>query len=116
MGFWKRNKEKIAAGTISNVLGRLIAPVVFGVGGVYAGSKIISSPLDDSIIKGAGTVAAIVVLLFAFTFGMYFPLILEWLAYRRESDLEKIKLENENLKLKLELKRQEHQSPPDNDE
>lgn len=71
-------------------------------------------PIDKDIIVGAGFIIGIVVFLFSLTICAEFPQILEWFAYRRESENERLQLENENLKLKLEL--QEQQSQPDNDE
>ena len=113
-GILEKKQGKIAAGTISNVLGRLIAPGFWGLGAGYVGSQFISLPIDKDVIRGAGFVLGFVVILFAIVISFSFPLILEWLADRRESENERLQLENENLKLKLEL--QEKQSQPDNDE
>ena len=97
----------------SGILGRILL-VVFGLSVGFFGRQFISVPIDKDIIKGVGFIVGTVVFIFAFGGVLYFPLILEWFAYRRESDNEKRQLENENLKLKLEL--QEKQSQPDNDE
>ena len=41
--------------------------------------------------------------------------LLAFFADRRESDLDKIKLENENLRMKLELQQQNQLFPPNNE-
>ena len=92
-------------------------------GAVYVGGKFIPLAIDNSIIKKAGIVGTVVVIMSTFMVRMYFPMILEWFAYRQESKVEETKLknetlqlENENLKLELELRRQKQLSPPDNQE
>ena len=104
----------------SGILGRILL-VVLCLGAGFIGGQYISAPIDSEIIKGAGIVVGIVVILFALTCTFAFPLILQWIADMRISNIEaqkleheKLQLENENLKLKLEL--QEKQSQPDNGE
>ena len=116
MGFWKKYWEKITADTVSSVLGRLIAPILLGLGGVYAGSKIVSSPIDKEIIAGILLIIGVILVLLTFTFCVGFPLILEWLSWMRESKTRELELKNENLKLQLELRQQEQQSPRDDGE
>ena len=96
----------------SGLLGRILL-VGFGLGAGIVGSQFISVPIDSSIIKGAGVVAGVILILLTIMIMVELPLILQWFAYRRDSENEKLQLENENLKLKLEL--QEKQSKPDND-
>ena len=109
----KNFKKKWLISASSGILGRILL-VVFGLSVGFFGRQFISVPIDKDIIKGVGFIVGMVVFLFAFGGLLYFPMILEWFAYRRESDNEKLQLVNENLKLKLEL--QEKQSQPDNDE
>ena len=97
----------------SGIFGRILL-VVLCLGAGFVGGQYISVPIDKDIIKGVGFIVGMVVFIFAFGGMLYFPLILEWFAYRRESENEKLQLENENLKLKLEL--QEKQSQRDHDE
>ena len=108
----------------SGILGKILL-VAFGLGVGFVGSQFISVPIDSDIIKGAGIVVGFVVIWFAIFSPMFFPMILEFFAYRRESENEQIKLknenlqlENENLKLKLELEQHQRnqQSTPDNEE
>ena len=107
--FWK----KLIISASSGVFGKILL-VVFGLSVGFFGRQFISVPIDSSIIKGTGTVVAFVVIWFSITIVFLSPMILEWFAYRRESENERLQLENENLKLKFQL--QEKQSKPDNDE
>ena len=115
MGFLKRNWERISADTVSGVLGRLIAPILLGLGGVYAGSKIVSSPIDKDIIVGILWIIGGILFLLTFTFCIGFPMILEWLSWMRESKAKELELKNENLKLEL-LEKKEQPLPDDNEE
>ena len=97
----------------SGILGKIVL-VLLCLGAGIVGGQYISVPIDKDIIIGAGVFIGIIALLFTVMICAELPMILQWFAYRRESDNEKRQLENENLKLKLEL--QEKQSLPDNDE
>ena len=97
----------------SGIFGKILL-VFLGLGAGYVGRTFISLPIDKDILKGVGFSVAMVIVILAFGGILYFPLILEWLAHRRDSGNERLQLENENLKLKLEL--QEKQSERDNDD
>lgn len=99
----------------SGILGRILL-VVLCLGAGFVGGQYISVPIDKDIIVGAGVVIGFVVVLFAFLSPYFLSMILEWSIHKGNSKIESQKLENENLKLKLELQRQEHQSPPDQEE
>ena len=116
MGFWKKHWAKITADTVSGILGRLIAPILLGLGGVYAGSKIVSSPIDKDIIIGILWIIGVILFLLTVAFFLYLPLILEWLSWMRESKTRALELENENLKLQLEFRQQEQESQRDEGE
>lgn len=95
----------------SGILGRILL-VVLCLGAGFVGGQYISVPIDKDIIVGVGIIIGVVAILFTVTICVEFPQILEWFAYRRESEKEESKLknenlqlENENLKLKLELQR-----------
>ena len=111
MGFWKRNWERISADTVSGVLGRLIASILLGLGCVYAGSKIVSSPIDKDIIVGILWIVGGILSLLTITFCSALPMILEWLSWMRESKTRELELKNENLKLELELLKKKEQPP-----
>ena len=87
---------------------------IFCLGAGVVGGQYISVPMDKDIIIGAGVFIGIIALLFTLLICTELPLILEWFAYKRESENEKLQLENENLRLKLEL--QEKQFQRENDE
>ena len=110
----KNFEKKWIISASSGILGRILL-VILCLGAGFVGSQYISVPIDKDIIVGAGLVIGVVAILFTAMICVYFPEILEWFAYGRESETERIKLksenlqlENENLKLKLEL--QEKQS------
>ena len=81
----------------SGILGKILL-VVFCFGAGVVGGQFISVPIDKYILKDVVFIVSMVIAILAFGGILYVPLILEWLARRRES-------ENENLKLKLELQR-----------
>ena len=97
----------------SGILGKIVL-VLLCLGAGVIGGQYISVPIDKDIIIGAGVFIGVIALFFTFMIFIELPLILQWFAYRRESENEKLQLENENLKLKLEL--QEKLSQRDNDE
>ena len=103
----------------SGILGKILL-VAFGLGVGIAGSKFISLPADNNLVKGilVGIFIIIIIPVFlgSIVIAADFESFLEWLSIRRKQEHEKLELENENLKLKLELRRQEQQSPPDNQE
>ena len=111
--------KKLLISASSGVLGKVLL-VVFGLCAGFAGSKFISLPADNSLVKGILVgifiIIFIPVLLGSMVIAAGFESILEWLSIRRNQENEKLELENENLKLKLELRRQEQQFPPDNQE
>ena len=118
MGFWKRNKEKITADTISGLLIRVLAGALLIVLGGVVIRKFPPLQVDNVIIK-----ELIDLVYRVFFFVLFLREILSWLGERRqdrnkewELKNDNLQLENENLKLKLELQRQEKQSQPDNDE
>ena len=109
----KNFRKKWVISASSGIFGKILLLILgFGVG--IVGKQFFSVSIDKDIIAGAGFVVGLVVILFTVMICMEFPLILEWFAYKRESENEKLQLENENLKLKLEL--QKKQSQPDNNE
>lgn len=104
----------------SGILGKILL-VAFGLGVGFVSSQFILVPIDKDIITGAGFIVGFVVIFFTVLSPLFFRIILEWFAYKRDSEIEVIKLknqnmqlENENLKLKLELQEQEQQSASDN--
>ena len=123
MGFWKRNKEKITADTISGLLIRVLAGALLIVLGGVVIRKFPPLQVDNVIIK---ELIDLVYRVFFFVYCilvLFLREILSWLDERRqdrnkewELKNDNLQLENENLKLKLELQRQEKQSQPDNDE
>ena len=123
MGFWKRNKEKITADTISGLLIRVLAGALLIVLGGVVIRKFPPLQVDNVIIK---ELIDLVYRVFFFVYCilvLFLREILSWLGERRqdrnkewELKNDNLQLENENLKLKLELQRQEKQSQPDNDE
>ena len=117
----KNFKEKWWISASSGILGKILF-VVFGVGVGAIGTKIISVPIDNTIIGAIIFIIGIVIFFLTVGILIYFPDILEWFAYRRQSEIEEIelkneslKLENENLKLKL-VSQRENQLPSPNDE
>ena len=123
MEFWKRNWEKITTDTISGVLIKLAVLVLFGLGSAYIGIKFIAQPVDSGTTKELiGLIRHVTLLVYCI---VLFKLseILIWSSEKRkdrikeqELENENTKLENENLKLQLELRKQNHQSPPDDQE
>ena len=123
MGFWKRNKEKITADTISGLLIRVLAGALLIVLGGVVIRKFPPLQVDNVIIK---ELIDLVYRVFFFVYCilvLFLREILSGLGERRqdrnkewELKNDNLQLENENLKLKLELQRQEKQSQPDNDE
>ena len=123
MEFWKRNWEKITTDTISGVLIKLAVLVLLGLGGAYIGIKFIAQPVDSGTTKELiGLIRHVTLLVYCI---VLFKLseILIWSSEKRkdrikeqELENENKKLENENLKLQLELRKQNHQSPPDDQE
>ena len=113
----KNFRKKWFISASSGIFGKILL-IIFGFGVGIVGSQFFSVSIDSDIIKVVMGVAAFVIGLVAILLTVMicveFPQILEWFAYRRESENENLQLENENLKLKLEL--QEKQSQPDNDE
>ena len=121
MGFWKRNKEKIVADTVSGVFIRVAIGGLLLFLGIWVAPKFVTLPVDNVIAKELIDLARRVVLYVYFIIIFFMRDILNWLSQRRqdrntelELKNENLQLENENLKLKLEL--QEKQSQPDNDE
>ena len=120
----KNFKKKWLISASSGIFGKIL-PIIFGIGIGIVGKQFFSVSIDSDITKGVMGIAAFVIALVAIFFTVLicveFPLILEWFAYRRESENEKIQLENENLQLenenlKLKSELQEKKSQRDNDE
>ncbi len=113
MGFWQRNWEKITTDTISDVMIRLLVPILLGLGGAYVGIKFIAQPIDSGTNKELiGLIRHVIVVIYCL---LLFKLsdILIWSSQKRKDRIREKELENENLKLQLELRQQEPQSVPE---
>ena len=107
--FWRKWIISASSGIFSRIL-----ILIVGVGAVYVGSKYITLPTDNVVIKEfIGLMRTIVLAVYSILL-FKLPDILNWSNEKGKDKVKEKELENENLKLKLEL--QEKQSQRDNDE
>ena len=115
MGFWKRNREKIAVDTISGLLIRIVIGATLLVLGIWIAPKFVTLPVDNVIVKELIDLARRAILYVYFILIFFMREILNWLSERREAKIRESESKNEGLRLQkeileLEIQRENQQS------